>query len=81
MSEILKMEGRLAVLKKEAAQLELSIRGDIKAVREVLDPFADNLAEIQADVAAAQAVELSEKVIRLKEMRDKKRRIEQELGR
>ena len=81
MSEVLKWEGRLARLKREADQLELRIRGDMRAVRDLLDPYADDLAELPADEAAAQAVKLAEKVLHLKEKRGLVKRIERDLGR
>lgn len=81
MSEVLKYQGRLALLKQEAGQIELGIKGDIAAVRGALDPFADDLAEIPADVAAAQAVELAGKVNELKAIRQKIAAIERALGR
>ena len=59
-SERLKHQGRLAEAKQKARELELRIEGDIRAIRDLLDPFAMK-AEIRADVAAAQAVEMAAK--------------------
>lgn len=60
MSERLKYKGRLAEKKEKAQQLKLSMEGDLKAVRDLLDPF-EPLEDIRADLAAAQAVELAGK--------------------
>jgi hypothetical protein len=58
--ERLAVRGRLAEKEQEARRLEMSIQGDMSAVRMLLPPFAP-LAEIQADQAAVQAVELAAK--------------------
>ena len=80
-SELARAEARLAELKERESKLELGIRGDIAAVREVLDPYAEDVALIQADVAAAQAFELAEKVGQLRDVRVMIARIKQDLGR
>lgn len=80
MSEVLKLEGRRIRVKNEIQRLELSIRGDIKACREVLDPFVEDLSRIEADVAAEQAVELAGKVADLREKKEMLARIEKELN-
>lgn len=60
MSEIIKYRGRLAKKQADARRLEMGMRGDMHAVRELLDPF-EPTETIQAEVAAAQAVELAAK--------------------
>lgn len=59
-TERLTIRGRLAVMEADMRTLELSIEGDIAAVRAALPPFAP-LVEIQAQQAAVQAVELAAK--------------------
>jgi len=59
-TERLTIRGRLAEKEHEARRLEMSIQGDIAAVRSILAPFAP-LVEIQAQQAAVQAVELAGK--------------------
>lgn len=59
-NERLAVRGRLAEKEQEAKRLEMSIQGDISAVRTILAPFAP-LTEIKADQAAVQAVELAAK--------------------
>lgn len=59
-TERLTMRGRLAEKEQEARRLEISIQGDIAAVRSCLAPFAP-LVEIKAEEAAVQAVELAAK--------------------
>ena len=56
--ERLQREGRLAELKRRATDLELSMSGDLVAIRLILDPHED-LEKIKADQAAAQVVEFS----------------------
>ncbi|MBU2550488.1 MAG: hypothetical protein KKB20_18925 [Proteobacteria bacterium] len=81
MNEALKMEGRLARLKREAGGLELRIRTDVTAVRDLLDPFADDPADLRAEDAAALAVELAGRVVRLRETRARLRAVARALGR
>ena len=59
-TERLTIRGRLAEKEQEARLLEISIQGDIAAVRSCLAPFAP-LVEIKAEEAAVQAVELAAK--------------------
>lgn len=59
-TERLTLRGRLAVKEAEAKKLELSILGDVEAVRMLLPPFAP-VAELKAEQAAVQAVELAAK--------------------
>ncbi|HHO49278.1 MAG TPA: hypothetical protein ENN06_12655 [Desulfobacteraceae bacterium] len=57
-TERLKHRGRLAEKTAEAGRLSLLIHGQVRAVRELLDPFED-VECLQAEAAAAQAVELA----------------------
>lgn len=59
-SEQLKHRGRLAEKEADARRLAMSIQGDIAAIRNLLDPF-EPIADLHAEVAAAQAVELAGK--------------------
>lgn len=67
MSEILKYKGRLAEKEMEAKNLRLRMSGDVTALRELLDPFLPS-EKLKADVIAAQALELANKQIALKEV-------------
>jgi hypothetical protein len=80
MNEFLKNEGRLAVLEKEASELELRLRGDIRAIRNCLDPLED-LVKIPAAEAAAQAVEFAEKHIQYISVLEKIKAVKEALGR
>ncbi len=59
-TERLTIRGRLAVKEADCRNLELSIDGDISAIRSMLPPFAP-IAEIKAQQAAVQAVEMAAK--------------------
>ncbi len=59
-TERLTARGRLAEKEQEARRLEMSIDGDVSAVRALLPPFV-RVAELQAQQAAVQAVELAAK--------------------
>ena len=62
MTERLKNIGRLEEKKLAAKSLRLRIEGDIRVIRDIVDPFAP-LEEMKAEVAAAQAVEMAGKHI------------------
>jgi len=59
-NERLNLRGRLAVKEADCRNLEMSIQGDLSAVRMLLPPF-EPIAEIKAQQAAVQAVELAAK--------------------
>jgi hypothetical protein len=59
-TERLAMKGRLAEQEAEARRLEMSIEGDVSAVRSLLPPFA-RVVELQAQQAAVQCVEMAAK--------------------
>ena len=62
MREILVNRGRLAEAEDKAKTLALRIKGDMEAIRAILDPLEERLETIAAETAAAQAVELAAKV-------------------
>lgn len=66
MSEILKYKGRLLEKEEHAKSLKLRMAGDVTALRDLLDPFVQ-VEKLKADVIAAQALELANKQILLKE--------------
>ena len=59
-TERLTIRGRLAEKEAEARRLEMSIDGDVLAVRSMLPPFVPT-RDLQAQQAAVQAVELAAK--------------------
>jgi hypothetical protein len=59
-TERLTIRGRLAVKEADLRNLELSIEGDVAAIRAALPPFAP-IEELRAQQAAVQAVELAGK--------------------
>ena len=60
MTERLKHEGRLARKELAVKNLVLRMEGDIKVIRDILDPFAP-LKDLKVEVAAAQMVEMAAK--------------------
>lgn len=58
--ERLVIKGRLVEKRREARKLELSIQGDITAIRGMLPSF-EPILDIEADVVAEQAVEMAGK--------------------
>jgi hypothetical protein len=79
MSEILKYKGRLLEKEEHAKSLKLRMSGDITALRELLDPFT-SVEKLKADVIAAQALELANKQIVLKETLAEIEAIKEALG-
>lgn len=66
MTEILKFKGRLAEKEFTLKAMRLRIRGLVDAIRDNLDPLGD-IADIKADIAAEQAIELANLKIRYTE--------------
>lgn len=63
--ERLKFEGRMAIHDMNRRKLELKIKGLVGSIRDILDPFAP-VDDINAEMAAQQAVELAENQIQYK---------------
>lgn len=79
MTETLKFRGRLAEKELEEKKLRLRMEGLRDSLREILDPFED-VAEIKADVAMEQAIELAGLRIDLKETIDTIAALKKTLG-
>ncbi len=79
MNERLKFQGRLAEKEMESKQLALRIRGLVNAIRDRMDPF-EPIEDLQTDVAAGMAVELSEAHIRYKQLQSEITAIKKALG-
>lgn len=79
MSERLKFLGRLREKEREAKELELRLRGDIRVLRDILDPHED-LADVEFSQAAAQAVEAADKHIRHKRVLGEIKILKRDLG-
>jgi len=57
-TETLKFKGRLLEKEQEARRLELRIRGLVKSVRDLLDPF-EQPRDLDVETAAAQMLDLA----------------------
>lgn len=79
MSEAMKFKGRLAEKELEAKSLRLRMKGDIAALRDLIDPFVP-VEKLKADVIAEQALELANKHIKLKEILAEIEAIKEALG-
>ena len=80
MSETLKFRGRLAEKEFSLKGLRLRIRGLVISIRDNLDPLGE-IEDIQADIAAEQAIELSDLKIQYAETLSDIRAIKKALGR
>lgn len=80
MSERLKYEGHLAVLKQDVMQLKTALNGLLKAMRDNLDPL-EKIEKIDASLVAQQALEFAGKHIDLKEKLAEIQKAEEILGR
>ena len=67
MSENQKYRGKLVDLELKAKSLRLRIKGDITALRELLDPTIKP-EKLKADIITEQALEMAAKQIALKEV-------------
>ena len=64
--ERLQFQGRLALRKKEAKELEIKARGLLESVRLHLDPL-EKIEELEIDIAFQQMAELAKTWARYKE--------------
>lgn len=79
MNERLGFLGRLREKELEIRKLTLKAEGLRDSIRNVLDPF-EKIERIRADVAAEQAVELADLVIRIAGLADEIAAIKRALG-
>ena len=79
--EFAKVEGRLALAQQKAEKLTLGIKAGIRAIRDALDPLAEDPADLPAEEAAVQAVDVAAKVAELKAVRDRIAAFKRALGR
>lgn len=79
MNERLKFQGRLAEKKLEEKKLRLRLDGLRNSIRELLDPFED-VAELNCEVMAEQALEMASLQVDLKAALDEIKAINKALG-
>lgn len=80
MSERLKYEGHLAVLKQDVMQLKTALNGLLKAMRDNLDPL-EKIEKIDATLIAEQALDFAGKHSVLREKLAEIVKAEEILGR
>lgn len=68
--EILKIRGRIADAEYKIAELEVKAAADISSIRNLADPFEDNLTKIKSDQILAEAKNLNETVQELKKLNE-----------
>lgn len=79
MNERLKFQGRLAEKELEEKKLRLRLDGLRNSIRELLDPFED-VAELNCEVVAEQALEMASLQVDLKAVLDEIKAINKALG-
>ncbi len=80
MTERLKYEGHLALLKQDVMQLKIALNGLLKAMRDNLDPL-EKIEKLDGALVAQQALEFAGKQIVLKEKLEEIVKAEEILGR
>jgi len=80
MSEILLLKARLNVLKDELKQLELKADNYIITIREKLNPYEDDLCNLDIDHALSAMTDLKKVWLEAKERKEKIAKIEKELS-
>jgi len=73
------MKGRLSDLRKKEKQLDCDASGRIALIRQILDPYEDDVTRIAVDQAALEAKKLEEIVTELRDTRIKIDRLERDL--
>ena len=65
--EEVKFEGKLAVNRRERAQIQLRIQGLVRSLRDLLDPVKP-VERLETEMIAAQALDLASSQIKYKEL-------------
>jgi hypothetical protein len=74
--ERLRLKGQLAETNKKIRSLELEASGLIPLIRDVLDPYEDDVAQIRIDKAEAYFDRLKCVVAELRTLKEKSSRLE-----
>ena len=79
MSERLILKGRIYELKKQKRTLELEAQGNIILVRNLINPYEDNILNLKIEEAQISINRLAEIKDKLKEINEKIEKLEAEL--
>ena len=80
MNEIILLKGMFADAKKRYKEADLEASALIVAIRNVLNPFEDDLSLIDTEKALIMMKRLNELVTNLKELKSKIKKLEQDLN-
>jgi len=78
--EMLKYRGKLAQYEHKAAELEVMISANIASVRNLLDPYEDNLEKIKVKQASAEMNSMKNDVLELRKLKNKIKEIQEDLS-
>jgi hypothetical protein len=71
MSEVELNKGRLKILEHECQTIELGVKRRMEEIRKILDPLAEDVAEVAVEKAVEKMGDLSNRVIALREKRER----------
>lgn len=79
-AERLQMKGMLCELERETKQLDAKCKGHLLLVRQILNPYEDDLTKLDISEAKAAMDSLAEDSNKLEELKKKMQRIRDDLG-
>jgi hypothetical protein len=80
MSERVKMRGQLAELEREHNDLDLKASADIVVLRDIVDPHAETVTDIDVDKALAIMQRLHDTIHRMRDMGRRIAALRKDLG-
>jgi hypothetical protein len=78
--ETLALRGRLSLLKRREADLNLQIAGLVNIIRQYIDPYESDRSVLKVEEAAEAMKSCEEKVIELRQVRKQAIEIENDLN-
>ena len=77
--ERLQLKGMLGELEREAKLLDAKCKGSVILIRNILNPYEDDVCKLDTEVAKTTMIELHKSKLELKEIRAKIQRIREDL--
>ncbi len=80
MSEVLALKGLLAETKKQINELSLDMVADMREVRNLYNPYEDDMQIIDAETAAIKANKIQQTQNEIRRLINKKKQLERDIN-
>lgn len=78
--ELLQIRGRLSAAKSEFDNLDVLVSGGVILMRQLIDPYENNVTNLQVDQALAVMEQLRSNVHRMRELNEQISKLKEALG-